>query len=52
MLLWPDEPSTRHAISSDPVQAEEAWTADGARRLAVILPERLDDLREAIRVRF
>ncbi|MCW3024410.1 MAG: hypothetical protein JWR30_3732 [Conexibacter sp.] len=52
MLLWPDEPSQRGRISSVPVRADAAWTQDGARRLAEILPERLDDLRAAIIARF
>src|SRR3954453_581343 len=45
MLLWPDEPFQRGQITSDPVQADAAWTRDGALRLAEILPERLNDLR-------
>jgi hypothetical protein len=52
MLLWPDEPSQRGRISSDPVRADAAWTSDGALQLAEILPERLDDLRSAIIARF
>lgn len=52
MLLWPDETLQRGRISFDPVRADGAWTPDGARRLAEILPERLDDLRSAIVARF
>jgi hypothetical protein len=52
MLLWPDEPSERGRVSFEPRRAEDAWTAAGALRLAEILPERLDDLRAAILVRF
>jgi hypothetical protein len=52
MLLWPDEPSERGRMTFDPIQADEAWTAEGALRLAELLPERLDDLRAAIVARF
>jgi hypothetical protein len=52
MLLWPDEPSQRQRITSDPVQADVAWTREGAMRLAEVLPGRLDDLRAAILARF
>jgi hypothetical protein len=52
MLLWPDEPFHRGAISSGSAQAEAAWTPAGALLLAEILPERLDELRAAIMTRF
>ena len=52
MLLWPDEPSERTQVTEEPVRADAAWTRDGALRLAAMLPERLDDLRDAIVARF
>jgi hypothetical protein len=51
MLLWPDEPRARTAVAFDD-QADAAWTAYGALRLADVLPERLNDLRNALRARF
>jgi hypothetical protein len=52
MLLWPDEPWERHKVSFHPRRADAAWTAPGAVQLAQLLPDRLDDLRAAIRTRF
>jgi len=53
MLLWRDDGRwQRDVFSPDPMQAEEAWTAAGALRLAYMLPAGLDDLAEAIRARF
>jgi hypothetical protein len=52
MLLWPDEPATRHQSNFDPRRADAAWSADGALALADLLPERLADLAEALRKRF
>jgi hypothetical protein len=52
MLLWPDEPWERGKVSFEDRRADEAWTATGAAHLADILPDRLDDLRAAIRARF
>ena len=37
---------------SQPIQADKAWTTQGALQLAEILPERLSDLRTAILERF
>ena len=34
------------------IQADQAWTADAARRLAELLPDRFADLRQSIRRRF
>jgi hypothetical protein len=51
MLLYADEPYVLDR-TVEPVSAEAAWTADGARRLAELLPERLDSLRTDIRARF
>jgi hypothetical protein len=51
MLLWPDEPTTRH-MPTDRRCAEAAWTADGALALAELLPDRLADLRDGILARF
>jgi len=48
VLLHPGH--DRRDLSPDP--AEAAWTADGARHLAELLPESLNDLREAILQRF
>jgi hypothetical protein len=52
MLLWPDEPSTRHRSDFEPRQADGAWSAEGALALADLLPERLGALAEALRARF
>jgi hypothetical protein len=49
MLLYPVE--AKEDIHS-PVQPEAAWTADGALRLADLLPDAFDDLRQAILRRF
>jgi len=51
MLLWADERSERRA-QFQPIQADEAWTTEGALQLAEILPERLSDVRTAILERF
>jgi len=51
MLLWADERAERRARLA-PLQADEAWTIEGALQLAEILPERLSDLRAAILARF
>jgi hypothetical protein len=48
MLLRPDD--ARAGMLPPP--AEAAWTADGTRRLAELLPQAFDDLRAAIRARF
>jgi hypothetical protein len=54
MLLFAIDPAWQAHGWSLPAsrQAEAAWTADGARRLADMLPEALADLRAAIRQRF
>jgi hypothetical protein len=52
MQRWsPDMTPTRWVVGG-PRRAEAAWTAEGALRLAELLPERLDDLREDILARF
>jgi hypothetical protein len=54
MLLFAIDPAWEAHGWSLPTarQAEAAWTADGARRLADMLPDALGDLRTAIRQRF
>lgn len=53
MLLWPDEPATRHSSRGfGQRQADAAWSAEGALALAELLPERLEDLARALRARF
>lgn len=51
MLLWPDEPSQRQAVSFEDRRAEAAWTAAGAIEFADLLPAE-HDLRRAIQERF
>ena len=51
MLLFADEVyAQRHYAST--IEAEAAWTVDGARRLAAMLPDELGDLRASIEERF
>jgi hypothetical protein len=52
MLVWSEEQAEQRYTSSEDLRAERAWTAEGALALAELLPERLADLREAIRARF
>jgi len=52
MELWPDEPWRQGQPWLRPGRPDAAWTAEGARRLAEILPERLSDVATAIRARF
>lgn len=54
MLLFPIDPASeaRRWSLQGSRQAEAAWTADGVRRLAEMLPDALSDLRAAIRQRF
>jgi hypothetical protein len=49
MLLHPDESSDDPLL---PPPAEAAWSAEGALRLADLLPDRCADLRAAIYARF
>jgi hypothetical protein len=52
MLLFTEEEYGKR-FSTDPViQAERAWTVEGARHLAELLPDELGDLRDGIQRRF
>jgi hypothetical protein len=48
MLLFTDEEYERRHYATPPVQAEAAWTVDGARALAALLPDELEELRAGI----
>ena len=48
MVLYAVEAEALRRHWSDPFRADAAWTAEGAIKLAEILPERLDDLRRDI----
>ena len=49
MLLFDQDVADRWVYGSPTViQAEAAWTAEGARHLAALLPDELSDLRAAI----
>jgi hypothetical protein len=52
MLLFADEEYKRRSYPTPPVQAEAAWTVAGARELAALLPDELEELRLAIEQRF
>jgi hypothetical protein len=52
MLLFTDEEYKRRSYPTPPVRAEAAWTVDGARKPATLLPDELDELRLAIEQRF
>ena len=50
LLVYPaSDPGWTMTVS---IQAEQAWTVDGALRLAELLPDRFGDLRQSIRQRF
>jgi len=53
MLLFADEMSPARLLGGATViQAEAAWTVNGARQLAQLLPDELGDLRSGIEERF
>jgi hypothetical protein len=52
MLLFTDEEYKNRSYATPPIQAEAAWTAEGARQLAGMLPQELEDLRISIERRF
>jgi hypothetical protein len=52
MLLFADDVYSERFGVSAVIRAEAAWTAEGARRLAELLPEALGDLRAGIQQRF
>jgi hypothetical protein len=53
MLLFADEVYDKQFDPVEPViQAEAAWTVEGARQLAELLPDELGELRASIEQRF
>lgn len=52
-LLYPEDQYSRSGYPEPAIiQAEAAWTATGARHLAEVLPDELEDLRTGISERF
>ena len=52
MVFSDDDKALLMGLNAAPYAEVRAWTADGALRLAEVLPERLGDLRDAIIERF
>ena len=52
MLLFTDDVYSKRFSSLTVIQAQTAWTAEGARHLAELLPDELSDLRDGIERRF
>jgi len=52
MLLFTDDVYSKRFSIEPVIQAETAWTVEGARHLAELVPDELSDLRDGIERRF